>query len=306
MEMRYKLTNRKLEDIYLKFKNGKQLVVEFQIDDVNKLYWEEKVNYLKKLDINSVLIFSKSRDLDFVNKQSQISYLKRILLKNKNKVIFLNSENKSITLMPKIEYKNSEGRILKDKIFSKEFKLDNVKILEDGNIIINANYEELFNVEKVNFIKRCRKERAIKEEKTKLLNKLNTETKKENIFNLSSENSIKKESNDKYKQIGLLEFESKEIHKESILTDYKTGQFLDAEAKVNKIKDYYDKKTNKNKKNYSEKTSYKKSYNNYGNYDWMVDKVIKGIQKEYYLKILAKKIKFAYSSDTYIAIKKEI
>lgn len=73
-EMRYVLPGGKIADLYFRFNNGQQLVIEFQRLSMNTNYWDQKRDFHKKLGINSLWFISeRTENIDYLDREINLS-----------------------------------------------------------------------------------------------------------------------------------------------------------------------------------------------------------------------------------------
>jgi len=152
-EIRYKLPERRKADLYFRFNDGRELVIEFQRQRLSVSYWDEKREFYKKLGLNNVWFLSgKSEQLDSLVREYQLSFWNRMVLNDSdNMILFLDFEAEAITLIKKITIFDEEiNEIVYDNLFSRTYLLNDMRILPDGKI--ECAFDEGFNKEKDKFV----------------------------------------------------------------------------------------------------------------------------------------------------------
>ncbi len=151
-EIRYKLPERRKADLYFKFKDGQELIIEFQRQRLSVSYWDEKREFYKRLGLNNIWFLSGKREqFDELIREYQLSFWNRMVLNDSdNMILFLDIDTEEVTIIKKITVVNEESNeIIYDRLFSKTYQLNEIKILPDGSI--ECDFNEGFNLEKTKF-----------------------------------------------------------------------------------------------------------------------------------------------------------
>jgi|GEM_PF-3504647 len=146
VEANKKLPNGKRCDIFVTFKTGEKLVIEFLRSFVNLSEWEEKHLNMAQAGILDLWFFS----INLFNKERRVSknleFLPWVTERETSgeTALFLNVEGKSLTLVKKMEYKDDAGKVKCQEIFSEEYNLKSVEIQPNGFILceFNNQYQE--------------------------------------------------------------------------------------------------------------------------------------------------------------------
>ena len=165
-EFRYKLSNNKYADLYFEFDDGNKLAIEFERQDLDFEYWEEKHNSLKSLNIND-LWFIKMDNSEDINKLYDLSFYKRVVLNNTKELLLLNIENRTVTMARKMEYRDEFNMIIDNNVFKHTYKLSDTKVLSSGEFVTTPNFNKMFNDANLAFKDNCHMEYKIKKEEEK-------------------------------------------------------------------------------------------------------------------------------------------
>lgn len=171
-EMRYKLPERKIADLYFKFNNGKELVIEFQRQRLSVGYWDDKREFYKKLGLNNIWFLSGKRDeLEDLVREYQLTFWNRMVLNDSNNIIlYLDVEQEEITIIKKMVIIDSDtNELIHDNLFNKTYSLSDVRILSNGRI--DCNFNDYFNIEKDRYVQEYLEEKRRQAEEREYLRK---------------------------------------------------------------------------------------------------------------------------------------
>lgn len=136
-QMRYKVKSiNRYADLFFKLED-QQLIIEFQRTDLDFELFEEKTRNYNSINISNLWLLSgRKEDLKNITREYSLTFFQRINLNNTSKpILFLDVENRTITMMAKIIYKDKEeNEITMDRIFYKTYPVDNLIIKLDGTI----------------------------------------------------------------------------------------------------------------------------------------------------------------------------
>ncbi|AQM60223.1 competence protein CoiA family protein [Clostridium baratii] len=147
------LSNKRRADVYVDFKDGTKLAIEYQRDSNNYNELKDKENEYNLLGINYIWLFKgKEDEIRIKETQNQINSFERLILNNNYKVgTYLDLENKKFILVRNLEYRNEyKENDVNKKLFIKSYNIDEVKINKDGSII--CDFIELYKKEEEKFI----------------------------------------------------------------------------------------------------------------------------------------------------------
>lgn len=219
-EMRYRFTNGRRTDLYFKFEDGVELVVEFQRDLGDMTKWEEKKKFYKEININNLWIVSG--DIDELNKNEreyQYKFADRFMLnENNNKLIVLDTQKQKILIMSKIAIHDFEGDgFIWDQLFKREYSLSQIKILPNGEI--ECDFNELYEKEEEALQKKFKE--AYEKEKEKIEDEHKKEADRTSEYIFSNSTSIIE--NEGYEQVGFFVEEKNIINDIHENSKYKSG-----------------------------------------------------------------------------------
>lgn len=152
-QMRYKVKPiNRYADLFFQLED-QQLIIEFQRTDIDFKIFEEKIQNYNSININNIWLLSGNKEkLENITREYSLSFFKRVNLNSTSKpVLFLDVENRTITMMAKIIYKEA-NEITMDRMFYKTYPVDNLIIKLDGTI--ESDFEESYKAERLNFIKK--------------------------------------------------------------------------------------------------------------------------------------------------------
>lgn len=177
-EMRYRFSNGKWADLYFKFNDGQELVIEFQRELTSVVYWEEKRSFYKSININDLWIARGTREeFESIIREYEFIFQHRLFINdNNNKLFALDVEKKEFLIASIMRVKDEEtNEIIMDRIFYKVYGVNDIKILPDGTI--DCEYDREFNDIRDKFVQaylqekqneKMEKERRHKEEQERL------------------------------------------------------------------------------------------------------------------------------------------
>lgn len=169
-EMRYKLPERKRADLYFKFNNGEELVIEFQRQRLSVSYWDDKREFYKRLGLNDIWFLSGKRDeLEDLVREYQLTFWNRMVLNDSNNIIlYLDVEQEEITIIKKMVIVDSNtNELIHDNLFNKTYSLNDVRILPSGRI--DCNFNDYFNIEKDRYVQEYLEEKRRQAEEREIL-----------------------------------------------------------------------------------------------------------------------------------------
>ncbi|HAT4125492.1 TPA: hypothetical protein I9Z60_001852 [Clostridium perfringens] len=235
LKINHRFNNKRRTDIFIEFKSGEKLAVEYQRLGLDIIPWQERQKEYEKLGIKVLWILQGNEEyLIEKSKQIELSFFKQIMLNELDKLaVFLDIKKMKIILMKNMEYMH-KGNVKDkfDEIFFCSYRLDEVKINEDGSI--SCDFKERYGLESNKFIAKCKKEcedRELKELQRKAREKVEelqrkaeqkrikdmeirrqAEIQKELLEEIKYEESIRKERNKTKYYTGKV-FKQKEINK---------------------------------------------------------------------------------------------
>lgn len=146
VEIRHKFEKKRIADIYIKFINNKELVIEFHRNNLSVKYWDEKRDFYKSLNIKNIWFLNqKELNIDFINREKELNMHDRMALNDIGQLLILDVDNKQVIVCKKIEIFNDNKKVY-DQIFSLKYRLDDIVISEEGLLI--CDFEEKFILEK--------------------------------------------------------------------------------------------------------------------------------------------------------------
>ncbi|GKU24075.1 hypothetical protein CFOLD11_09010 [Clostridium folliculivorans] len=256
-EVRYKLPERKRADLYFKFEDGQELIIEFQRQRLSVSYWDNKREFYKKLGLNNIWFLSgKKEDLEELIREYQLTFWNRMILNDSNNtILYLDVEQKQITIIKKVTViDNDTNELIYDKLFNRTYGLTDIKILPDGSI--ECDFNASFNTERDKFVQEyLENKRREAEERERLRIELEEKKKKR----LEEQERRRKEEIEKLERLS-------QVAKQNTYTTDRT----DAWSDIGYSRKSYSSDTYKQKP--------KKSYEYYSrNDDYYKDKVNKAI-----------------------------
>jgi len=167
-QMRYKIkTINRYADLFFQL-NDQQLIIEFQRTDLDFDIFEEKIKDYHLSSINSLWLLSGIKeDFENITREHSLTFFQRVNLNAENRpLLFLDVDNRTITMMSKFEYKIKETKeVYMDKLYYKTYSVDDIIIKLNG--VIECDFEESCRTEKTKFFKECQ-ERVEIEEKNQI------------------------------------------------------------------------------------------------------------------------------------------
>lgn len=256
-EMRYRFSNKKWADLYFKFNDGQELVIEFQRELNSVVYWEEKRSFYKSINVSDLWIARGSRE-EFENILGEYEFIfqhRLFLNDNNNKLLALDVERKELLIVSKMIVKDEEtNEIITDRIFYKVYDVNSINILPDGTI--DCEYDREFKNVRDKIVQAYSLEKKIEKEEKERFRKELEERERKRIE--EQERRYKEEQ----ERLKLLVKETKE--------DKDVYERTDAWSDIGYSRKSYTQSSNK--------SAPKKSYYNYiKNDDYYKDKVNKAI-----------------------------
>lgn len=137
-------SNKRRTDLYIEFKSGEKLAVEFQRTDLDKSEWKIRHDFYKDNGINDLWFINGNVEEVLHNeKQLSLSFFEQVMLNEERKMaIYFDIYNLKICLSKNIRYvdkliNNNDSEIL----FNKSYDIDDIKINPDGSIECSFFYE---------------------------------------------------------------------------------------------------------------------------------------------------------------------
>lgn len=171
-EIRHRFKNGRWADLYLKFENGEELVIEFQRNLNSLLKFEDKKEFYQSINLNNIWLVSGSVDefQNIVREYDFIFYHRFILNDNNNKLLILDVDRQRILISSKAVVKDSiSDEIILDKIISRSYSLNEIKILPNGTI--ECNFDREFENEKNRFVQAYLKEKQLEKDEQERMEK---------------------------------------------------------------------------------------------------------------------------------------
>lgn len=171
-EMRHKLPERKSADLYFKFSDNQELVIEFQRQRLSVRYWDNKREFYDKICLNNIWFLSgKKEELNELIREYQLSFWNRMVLNDSdNKILFLDVDKKEITIISKITVRDDEtNEVVYDNLYNKTYSLNSIKIFPTG--VIECDFYEGYNEDKDKFVQAYLEQKQIENEKKEQLRK---------------------------------------------------------------------------------------------------------------------------------------
>ena len=130
-------SNKRRTDLYIEFKSGEKLAVEFQRTDLDKSEWKIRHDFYKDNGINDLWLISRNTEEVLHNeKQLSLSFFEQVMLNEERKMaIYFDIYNLKICLSKNIRYidkliEDNDSEIL----FNRSYNIDDIKINPDGSI----------------------------------------------------------------------------------------------------------------------------------------------------------------------------
>ncbi|UZW12895.1 competence protein CoiA family protein [Clostridium pasteurianum] len=179
-EMRYRFYNGKRADLYFKFNDGHQLVIEFQRELNSLSYWEDKREFYQSINVTDLWIASgKIDEFENILREYEFIFQHRLFLNDNNNMLFvLDVERKELIIASKMVVNDEEtNEIIMDRIFYKIYDINDIRILPNGTI--DCEFDKEFKHSKDTFVQAYLQEkRRIKEEQERLRKELEERNKK--------------------------------------------------------------------------------------------------------------------------------
>lgn len=233
-QMRYKVKSiNRYADLFFQL-DDQQLIIEFQRTDLDFQLFEEKSKNYDSINMNNLWLLSGNKEvLKDITREHRLSFFERIHLNIANKpILFLDVENRTITMMAKIVYEDKETKeITMDRIFYKTYPVDNLIIKLDGTI--ESNFEESYKIERLKFIKEHQEklelEKKLRMEKSYELERLNLEKKTSINNKIDSTRNIegykKKYKSEIKPELRGIHYKVYKIHVDNLLNNYTEDLF---------------------------------------------------------------------------------
>lgn len=147
----YRFPNRRKSDLYIEFKNGDKLAVEYQRTEMYILEWQERHEEYTKANINILwLIGGKEENIISKEKQVEVTFFQQIMLNELDKVaVYLDVSSSKLIFAKNMRY--SDPYIANndyEELYIKSYNLKDVAIHSNGKIECNF-IEEYKKAEKV-------------------------------------------------------------------------------------------------------------------------------------------------------------
>lgn len=163
-QMRYKVKSiNRFADLFFQL-NDQQLIIEFQRTDLDFDIFEEKIKDYHLSSINSLWLLSGNKeDFENITREHNLTFFQRANLNAENRpILFLNVDNRTITMMVKFEYRIKETKeIYMDRLFYKTYSVDDIVIKLSGTI--ESDFEESCRTKKTKFFRECQERIEIEE-----------------------------------------------------------------------------------------------------------------------------------------------
>jgi competence CoiA-like predicted nuclease len=201
-EVRYRFANKKWADLFIKFNNKVELVIEFQRSLNSIQYWESKKEFYKEISLNNLWIVAGKREEfeEIVREYGFMFHHRLILNDNNNKLYILDIENRELLIASKIEIKDDlSNEVIMDKIFFRTYGLNTIKILPDGTI--DCNFDSEYVKEKETFVQAYLKERKRQQEEQERIKKEQEEEQKRLLQLLEEQKRLAKEAEEERRRV---------------------------------------------------------------------------------------------------------
>ena len=148
VDLNYKHSTNKRSDIFVKFKSGEKLAIEFLLDNLNIKDWQEKHGDYLKLGIYDLWFLSIRTHK---TKEETLNFTEKIMLHETcDRIIkYLDVEKRRVTLVKRL-YND------KEKLFEKSYHLKSIQILPTGYLV--SQFDEEFENAKKKFIQESKTE----------------------------------------------------------------------------------------------------------------------------------------------------
>lgn len=149
----YKHKNGRRSNIYIEFKSGERLVVEFQRNDLKVTEWKKR-NYDYTDDKTNIIwiLSSKEYNRKRTKTNTRLSFFEEMMIYrgSNNILILLDTDSSLVKLAKIIQYIDYEtGELVDEKIFELKYKLNDILILPNGQV--ECDFNESFNKAKKEF-----------------------------------------------------------------------------------------------------------------------------------------------------------
>lgn len=201
-EVRYRFANKKWADLYFKFSNKKELVIEFQRSLNSIQYWEDKKEFYRNIGLNNLWIVSgKKEEFQNILREYEFMFHHRLVLNdNNNKLYILDTENRELLIASKIEIKDEiSNQVISDKIFFRSYGLNTIIILPDGTI--DCNFDNEYEKEKGVIIQAYLDERKREQDEQERVKKDQEEEQKKLFQFLEEQKRLEKEAEEERKRV---------------------------------------------------------------------------------------------------------
>lgn len=181
-EMRHKLPERKSADLYFKFADNQELVIEFQRQRLSVSYWDDKREFYNKLGLNNIWFLSgKKEGLNELIREYQLNFWNRMVLNDSNnRILFLDVDKEEVTIISKIIVRDDEtNEVIYDNLYNRTYPLFSIKILPTG--VIECDFDEGYKKDKNKFVQAYLELQKIENEKKERLRKALIEKKNREI-----------------------------------------------------------------------------------------------------------------------------
>lgn len=181
-EMRRKLPERKSADLYFKFADNQELVIEFQRQRLSVSYWDDKREFYNKIGLNNIWLLSgKKEELNELIREYQLNFWNRMVLNDSdNRILFLDVDKEEVTIISKIIVRDDKtNEVVYDNLYNRTYPLFSIKILPTG--FIECDFDEGYNKDKNEFVQAYLEQQKIENEKKERLRKALSEKKNREI-----------------------------------------------------------------------------------------------------------------------------
>lgn len=282
-EIRYRFKNGKWADLYFKFNDNEELVIEFQRRINSILKWNEKRQFYKDNNITDMWFISgKIEDFEDIVREYEFLFQHRLVINNtNNRLLILDVDKESVLIVAKIIINDDiTSEVGMDYLFKKVYKLSDIKINKNGQI--ECDFDADFIGERDKFINEYKLEKIRQEEE-----RIKEEREKEELKRRLEQLRIKAEEERKVR----------EKQEEELRDRYKRqSEERRVRENANKSKVFKDNKYSNN--------SYKPNYNYKKDDEYYRDKVNKAIMGYRYGIENVVRILINGGSDQYYLIKR--
>ena len=134
---RYKLLNGLYSTLYVIQPNGRDIAFEYRRQTLSVEQYKIRESYYKEQNIISIFVLANELDKD----EKQLSWYQDLIHKSMNYALFLNVFKETLLFKKSFEYAINGSRRI--EIFSKEYKIQELKMDQEGNF--NCDFEEECN-----------------------------------------------------------------------------------------------------------------------------------------------------------------